>query len=60
VNEKGEAKAQDEVTIARIVTQFIRVRVSANLKALVNNSDSDSLTLADSVLARGGYGWDVL
>lgn len=60
VSEKGEAKAQDELTIARIVTQFIRVRVSANLKALIRNSDSDSLALAESVLAKGGYGWDVL
>jgi acyl-CoA dehydrogenase family protein 9 len=60
IAQKGEPNAQDEVRIARIFTQMARVRISNNLKALVKNSDSQMLALADSVLAKGSYSWDVL
>jgi acyl-CoA dehydrogenase family protein 9 len=60
VSDKGDSGAQEELMIARMVTQLMRVRVSNNLKAVVQNSDRDSLLLADSVLAKGGYSWDVL
>jgi alkylation response protein AidB-like acyl-CoA dehydrogenase len=57
---KGEPGAQDEVRIARIYTSAARTRIANNLKALHKNSDGDSLQLADSVLAKGSYSWDVL
>jgi acyl-CoA dehydrogenase family protein 9 len=60
LGEKGETNATEELYLARILTNFIRVRASSNLKALVRNSDSDAMQLADTILARGGYGWDVL
>jgi alkylation response protein AidB-like acyl-CoA dehydrogenase len=60
ISQKGEPNCQDELRIARIFTQMARVRISNNLKALVKNSDSEVLSLADSVLAKGSYSWDVL
>jgi hypothetical protein len=56
----GEPKCQDEIQIARIFTQMARVRIATNLKALMKNADSDVLALADSMLAKGSYSWDVL
>ncbi len=60
ISEKGEAACADELRIAKVFTQFSRGRISSNLRALVRNADSEAVSLADSVLARGGYGWDVL
>jgi alkylation response protein AidB-like acyl-CoA dehydrogenase len=60
IAQKGEPNCKDELRIARIFTQMARVRISNNLKALVKNSDSEILSLADSVLAKGSYSWDVL
>ncbi len=60
IGERGALSCQDELRLARVFTQFSRVRISANLRALVKNADGESLALADSVLAKGGYSWDVL
>jgi alkylation response protein AidB-like acyl-CoA dehydrogenase len=60
ISEKGEAACADELRVAKVFTQFSRGRISSNLRALVRNADSEAVSLADSVLARGGYGWDVL
>jgi acyl-CoA dehydrogenase family protein 9 len=60
ISHKGETGAQDEVRIARIYTSAARTRIANNLKALHKNSDGDALQLADSVLAKGSYSWDVL
>jgi len=60
IGEKGVAACQDELHIARVFSHYSRGRISANLRALVRNADSEALSLADSVLAKGGYSWDVL
>jgi alkylation response protein AidB-like acyl-CoA dehydrogenase len=57
---KGETHSQDEIRLARIYTHAARTRIATNLKALVKNCDSDSVKLAESVLAKGSYSWDVL
>jgi hypothetical protein len=60
IQERGQAACTDELRIVKVLTHFARVRISNNLKALLKNADSDALALADSVLQKGGYGWDVL
>ena len=60
IQERGVAACTDEVRVVKVLTNFSRVRITNNLKALIKNADSDSLALAESVLAKGGYGWDVL
>jgi acyl-CoA dehydrogenase family protein 9 len=57
---RGEAQCADELRIVKVLLHGARTRISNNLKALVKNGDRDSLALADSVLAKGGYTWDVL
>lgn len=60
LGEKGEGNCQDELHIARLFSNHARVRIGNNLKALARNADSDSLALADSIIAKGRYTWDVL
>jgi hypothetical protein len=60
IAEKGAADCQDEVRIVKVMTNAARVRIGNNLKALHKNSDNESIALADSIIAKGGYSWDVL
>jgi acyl-CoA dehydrogenase family protein 9 len=60
ISEKGEGACSDELHIARVFTQYSRARISSNLRSLVRNADSDAIALANSILSKGGYGWDVL
>jgi len=60
ISSRGAAQCADELSIVKVVLQGARTRVSHNLKALIKNVDRESLALADSVLSRGGYSWDVL
>lgn len=60
IAEKGAANCQDEVQIVKVMTNAARVRIGNNLKALHKNSDNESIALADSIIAKGGYSWDVL
>jgi acyl-CoA dehydrogenase family protein 9 len=60
ISEKGEASCQDEVRIVKVISSGARVRIGNNLKALYKNADSDAVALADSIIAKGGYTWDVL
>jgi alkylation response protein AidB-like acyl-CoA dehydrogenase len=57
---RGEAQSADELRIVKVFLHGARTRISSNLRALVKNANRDSLALADSVLSRGGYTWDVL
>jgi alkylation response protein AidB-like acyl-CoA dehydrogenase len=60
IAERGEGACQDELRIARVLSSQARGRISASLRALIRNADSDAMALADSVISNGGYGWDVL
>jgi acyl-CoA dehydrogenase family protein 9 len=60
IADRGEKACEDEVRIVKLVTNSARVRISNNLKALHKNFDSEAISLADSVIAKGGYTWDVL
>lgn len=60
IAERGEAACKDEIAIAKVFTHHSRGRISASLRGLVRNADSEALRLADSILSKGGYGWDVL
>lgn len=60
VSARGEPECSAELQIARIYSHLARGRISANLRGLVRNTDKESLALADGVLSRGGYTWDVL
>ncbi len=60
ITARGAAQCVDELSIVKVVLHAARTRVSNNLKALIRNADRDSLALADSVLSKGAYTWDVL
>lgn len=60
IRDRSAGACSDELRIVRVFSQSARVRISNNLKTLLKNADSDSLALADSVIAKGGYRWDVL
>jgi len=60
IQERGVGACTDELRVVKVLTNFSRLRISNNLKALHKNADAESFALADSVLTKGGYGWDVL
>lgn len=60
IRDRGVGACSDELRIVRVFSNGARVRIANNLKALLKNADKESLALADSVLAKGGYSWDVL
>lgn len=60
INERGLAACADELKIVKVLSNSARIRISNNLKALLKNADRDALALADSVISKGGYSWDVL
>lgn len=60
VAERGENGSADEIRIAKVFSNFSRVRVSNSLRGLAKNADESGLALADSVVASGGYRWDTL
>lgn len=60
LKEKGVDGCQDELRIARIYTHHAKGRISSHLKGLSKNSDRDILALADSMVERGSFPWDVL
>ncbi len=60
IRDRGVGACGDELRIVKVFSNAARVRIANNLKALLKNADKESLALADSVLNKGGYGWDVL
>jgi acyl-CoA dehydrogenase family protein 9 len=60
LKEKGVEGCQDELRIARIYTHHAKGRIAGYLKGLSKNSDQDILALADSMVERGSFPWDVL
>lgn len=60
ITEKGVDNCGDELAIARVYTHLAKERVSSNLKELNRNADTELLKLADSVIEKGAYQWDVL
>ncbi len=60
IAERGEFACRDEISIAKVFTHHSRGRISASLRGLVRNADGEAMSLADSILSKGGYGWDVL
>lgn len=57
---KGQAKCEQELGIARIFTQQAKRRMNQNLRRLKRNEDSLMKKLADFVVEKEGYIWDVL
>lgn len=52
--------ATDEIRIARIFTAQAKRRMNQNLRRLQRNEDGELRALADSVVDREGYTWDIL
>ena len=59
IESKGEANAQDEITIATIFTHYARLNLTEWLKGVERNEDKHIIKLADSINKSGGYQWDV-
>lgn len=59
--EKGDPKKLvDEVRICKIFTQQAKRRMNQNLRRIEKNEDGDIRALADSIVERDGYSWDIL
>lgn len=60
IAEKGEAACSTEISMVKVYAQFARTRIANSLRALSKNEDRALLSLADSVIGKGGYTWDIL
>lgn len=60
ISRRGGGECQDEISIARVYSQFARTRVGNALKGLAQNCDRDTIRLAEAICEKGGYRWDVL
>ncbi len=59
IEQKSVDACQHEINIARVFTQQAKRRMNQNLRRLHRNEDSLMKRLADHVLERQGYEWDV-
>lgn len=53
-------KLVDEVRIVKIFTNQAKRRMNQNLRRIEKNEDGDIRALADSIVERDGYSWDIL
>lgn len=60
VERLGVDHSYDELKIAQIFCKQAKSRMTGNLRKLERPEDDQILSLADTVIKRGGYGWDVL
>lgn len=56
----GHAQAEQAVSIAEIFTRQARRRMARNVRGMVRNEDEAIEALAQAVLAKGAYGFDVI
>ncbi len=56
---KKEQDCSDELDIVRIFSNQARHRMNANIRALISNEDDNTVTLANSTVAKSGYRWDL-
>ncbi|MCB0339186.1 MAG: acyl-CoA dehydrogenase family protein [Bdellovibrionales bacterium] len=59
IQEKSEAECEQEIILARIFTQQAKRRMNQNLRRIDRNEDEDIVTLADWLLDKEKYPWDV-
>jgi acyl-CoA dehydrogenase family protein 9 len=60
LKERGVEKCQEEIRIAQIFTAQAKRRMHQNILRLITHEDEDMKLLADAVVSRGGYDWDIL
>ena len=60
VSASSAQQCENEIRITKIYTEWARVRIAENLRALERPEDSDVSALADAVVAEGRYRWDLL
>jgi alkylation response protein AidB-like acyl-CoA dehydrogenase len=60
IEANGEAASQDPIRIAKVFSNMARTRIANNLRGLVKNEDKATVSLADSMVERGVFPWDVL
>ena len=48
------------IDIAKIYTEWARIRIAENLRALERPEDREVSALADAVVAEGRYRWDLI
>ncbi|HZY32324.1 MAG TPA: acyl-CoA dehydrogenase, partial [Rhodanobacter sp.] len=59
LEQQSHAAADEAVSIAEIFTRQARRRMARNVRGLERNEDAAIEQLAGTVLANGGYMWDV-
>jgi hypothetical protein len=60
ITERGETQCATEIAMVKVYAQFARTRIANSLRALSKNEDRALLSLADSVIGKGSYTWDIL
>lgn len=60
IAEKGEDACRDEIQIVKVYLQFARTRVSNSLKAIHRNEDAALNALAESMISKGQFPWDIV
>jgi alkylation response protein AidB-like acyl-CoA dehydrogenase len=60
IAEKGEGACRDEIQIVKVYLQFARTRVSNSLKAIHRNEDAALNALAESMISKGQFTWDIV
>jgi acyl-CoA dehydrogenase family member 9 len=60
IAKNGEANCKNEISIANIFTQQAKRRINQNLRRVDINEDEEMKALADEIVGKGGYFWDVV
>lgn len=59
LKDKSEKECADAISIAAMFVQQAKRRIRNNIRRIDRNEDNEHLALADSILERGKYPWDV-
>ena len=60
IEEKGAVNCESEINILKIFTQQAKRRINQNLRRLVKNEDAEINKLAENILEKQIFDWDVL
>lgn len=60
IKEKGAEQCTDELAMAKIFVRQAKRRINQNLRRVDKNEDDTAIALADSILEKDGYTWDVI
>jgi hypothetical protein len=57
---QGSKESETEINIARLLVSQAKSRISHNLHSISKNDDKIVVSVAEAMLSRGNYSWDIL